>query len=92
MRETTVPKSFAAQRTNPKMLPGAKLRMRWRRSTICSATSRPNRIQCSICFSSQINSTWVSVSLIDARRDHGAPLVGVFPVPAVANYRRVRFR
>ena len=45
------------------MLPGAKLRMRWRRSTICSATSRPDRyqIQCSICFSSQISLTWVSV-------------------------------
>ena len=34
MRETTVPKSLAAQRTKAKMLPGAKLTIRRRRSRI----------------------------------------------------------
>ena len=48
MRETTVPKSFDAQRTKAKMVSGAKLSTRRRRSRIVSPTSRPKLIQCSI--------------------------------------------
>ena len=62
MRETTVPKSFDAQRTKAKIVLGAKLKTRRRRSMIFSPTSWPNLIQCSIRFSSQINSTGVRVS------------------------------
>jgi hypothetical protein len=57
MRETTVPKSFDAQRTKAKMLPGAKLTTRRRGSRILSETVFPNLIQCSIRFSSQVSST-----------------------------------
>src|SRR5262249_9354645 len=75
MREEMVPYSFPAQRTNAKVDPGAKLRTRRRRSRMYSATSRPNRIQFSICFSTQINSTRVSVSL-------GAPIRVLLPFGA----------
>ncbi len=51
MRDTMVPKSLAAQRMNAKMLPEVNERTRRRRSRICSATGRPKRIQCSMCFS-----------------------------------------
>ena len=62
MREMIVPKSFDGQRTKAKTLSGAKLTMRTRRlRTGCSAI-RPKRTQCSICFSSQVSSTYASAS------------------------------
>ena len=42
------------------MLPGAKLEMLRRRSRMVCSARRPNLIQCSICFSIQVSSTWVS--------------------------------
>jgi hypothetical protein len=60
--DTTVPYSFDAQRTKPKMESGAKLEMLRRRSRIFSSARRPKRSQCSIFFSIQVSSTWVSAT------------------------------
>src|SRR5579885_3307086 len=74
-RDTTVPKSFEAQRTKAKMVPGAKLSTRRRWSRIVSSTSRPNLIQCSIRFSSQVSST--RVRAVAASLAAGLPVCGV---------------
>ncbi len=59
MRDRTVPKSLDVQRTNAKMLPGAKDRMRRLRSRKLSDTARPNRTRFSMRFSSHKSSTVV---------------------------------
>jgi hypothetical protein len=45
------------------MLPGLKLEMLRRRSRIFSSARRPKRSQCSIFFSIQVSSTWVSATV-----------------------------
>ena len=61
MREMIVPKSLAAQRTKAKMLPGAKLTMRRRRSRIVSSALAAEADPVLDRFSTQVSSTWVSV-------------------------------
>src|SRR6266478_4695919 len=62
--ETTVPKSFDAQRTKAKTSPGANATVLRRGLTICSEATLPKRIQRWTRFSIQIRSTWVSVSVV----------------------------